>query len=98
MRFRVGRSRTRHKIQALSEGGEELLSAGCIAAMAADGAGLVKRAAIGAPETQPWVEKFRPKTLNDVAAHNDIIDTSAPVLPAEPLQHANCLPIAMGRQ
>ena len=45
--------------------------------MAADGAGLVKRAALGAPETQPWVEKFRPKTLNDVAAHKDIIDTSA---------------------
>ncbi len=44
--------------------------------MAADGAGLVKRAALGAPETQPWVEKFRPKTLNDVAAHKDIIDTS----------------------
>ena len=45
--------------------------------MAADGAGLMKRAEKGAPETQPWVEKFRPKTLNDVAAHKDIIETSA---------------------
>ena len=25
----------------------------------------------------PWVEKFRPKTLEDVAAHKEIIDTSA---------------------
>lgn len=25
----------------------------------------------------PWVEKYRPKTLDDVAAHTDIIDTSA---------------------
>lgn len=24
----------------------------------------------------PWVEKFRPKTLEDVAAHKEIIDTS----------------------
>ncbi len=31
----------------------------------------------------PWVEKFRPKTLDDVAAHKDIIDTSDP--PAHPL-------------
>ena len=24
----------------------------------------------------PWVEKFRPKSLADVAAHRDIVDTS----------------------
>lgn len=24
----------------------------------------------------PWVEKFRPKTLDDVAAHKEIISTS----------------------
>ena len=24
----------------------------------------------------PWVEKYRPKSLNDVAAHKEIIDTS----------------------
>ncbi len=24
----------------------------------------------------PWVEKYRPKTLDDVAAHKEIIDTS----------------------
>lgn len=24
----------------------------------------------------PWVEKFRPKTLDDVAAHKEIIETS----------------------
>ncbi len=29
----------------------------------------------------PWVEKFRPKTLDDVAAHKDIIDTSDPPAP-----------------
>ena len=27
-------------------------------------------------EAAPWVEKYRPKTLDDVAAHTDIIDTS----------------------
>jgi hypothetical protein len=25
----------------------------------------------------PWVEKFRPKTLDEVAAHKEIVDTSA---------------------
>lgn len=25
----------------------------------------------------PWVEKYRPKSLDDVAAHKEIIDTSA---------------------
>ena len=30
----------------------------------------------GVLDAQPWVEKFRPKTLDDVAAHKDIIDTS----------------------
>ena len=25
---------------------------------------------------QPWSEKYRPKTLDEVAAHTDIIDTS----------------------
>ncbi|CAL0333381.1 unnamed protein product [Lupinus luteus] len=24
----------------------------------------------------PWVEKYRPQSLNDVAAHPDIVDTS----------------------
>ena len=28
----------------------------------------------------PWVEKYRPKTLDDVAAHTDIIDTSESVV------------------
>lgn len=28
------------------------------------------------PKTTPWVEKFRPQSLADVAAHRDIIDTS----------------------
>jgi hypothetical protein len=27
--------------------------------------------------SQPWVEKYRPKTLDDVCAHREIIDTSA---------------------
>ena len=26
-------------------------------------------------EVVPWVEKYRPKTLEDVAAHKDIVDT-----------------------
>ena len=25
----------------------------------------------------PWVEKYRPRSLDDVAAHKDIVDTSA---------------------
>jgi hypothetical protein len=25
---------------------------------------------------QPWSEKYRPKSLNEVASHKDIIDTS----------------------
>lgn len=27
-------------------------------------------------EDTPWSEKYRPQTLNDVAFHQDIIDTS----------------------
>lgn len=34
------------------------------------------RGPLGALDSQPWVEKYRPKTLDDVAAHKDIIDTS----------------------
>lgn len=30
----------------------------------------------GSAVSQPWVEKYRPKTLDDVAAHKEIIDTS----------------------
>lgn len=36
------------------------------------------RGPLGALDSQPWVEKYRPKTLDDVAAHKDIIDTSEP--------------------
>ena len=28
------------------------------------------------PKSVPWVEKYRPQSLADVAAHRDIIDTS----------------------
>ena len=34
----------------------------------------VDRAA-AAQAVVPWVEKYRPKTLEDVAAHKDIVDT-----------------------
>ena len=27
-------------------------------------------------KTTPWVEKYRPQSLDDVAAHRDIVDTS----------------------
>ncbi len=27
-------------------------------------------------DTLPWVEKYRPKTLNDLISHDDIISTS----------------------
>lgn len=27
------------------------------------------------PKSQPWIEKYRPKTLDDVASNKDIIDT-----------------------
>ncbi|GFY96596.1 replication factor C subunit 3 [Actinidia rufa] len=35
------------------------------------------------PDTKatPWVEKYRPQSLTDVAAHRDIIDTSTHLLP-----------------
>ena len=29
-----------------------------------------------AAAAMPWVEKYRPKSLADVAAHKDIVDTS----------------------
>ena len=28
-------------------------------------------------EDAPWVEKYRPQTLDDVAAHKEIVETSA---------------------
>ncbi|KAG9457106.1 hypothetical protein H6P81_001614 [Aristolochia fimbriata] len=31
--------------------------------------------AAGEPKTVPWVEKYRPQSLADVAAHRDIVDT-----------------------
>ena len=30
----------------------------------------------GSKQDAPWVEKFRPKSLDEVAAHKEIIDTS----------------------
>lgn len=36
-------------------------------------------ASLGGPpqsKATPWVEKYRPESLDDVAAHRDIIDTS----------------------
>lgn len=41
-------------------------------AAAAKGKGLAEKF----DEDAPWVEKYRPKTLDDVAAHSEIIDTS----------------------
>jgi len=29
----------------------------------------------------PWVEKYRPQSLDDVAAHRDIVDTSKTLSP-----------------
>ena len=31
-------------------------------------------------EDAPWVEKYRPQTLDDVAAHKEIVDTSKPLI------------------
>jgi hypothetical protein len=39
------------------------------------GAGPPLPPAAGA-ESAPWVEKYRPRTLDDVCAHREIIDTS----------------------
>lgn len=30
----------------------------------------------GGTKATPWVEKYRPQSLADVAAHRDIVDTS----------------------
>lgn len=38
-----------------------------------------KSVAVGVPpdgKATPWVEKYRPQSLADVAAHRDIVDTS----------------------
>lgn len=47
---------------------------------AATGPSTSKRGKQGDPLVEkkdaPWVEKYRPKTLDDVAAHKEIIDTS----------------------
>lgn len=42
-----------------------------------NGSSLKSRNVVPAPETKatPWVEKYRPQSLADVAAHRDIIDT-----------------------
>lgn len=32
--------------------------------------------AVALVSSQPWSEKYRPKSLEEVAAHKDIIDTS----------------------
>ena len=37
---------------------------------------VVDEAPLGAGAAMPWVEKYRPKSLADVAAHKDIVDTS----------------------
>lgn len=38
----------------------------------------------------PWVEKYRPTSLADVAAHKDIIDTSTLTFPVR-LRHSLCV-------
>jgi hypothetical protein len=35
-----------------------------------------RRDAVQDRKNAPWIEKFRPKTLDEVAAHTEIIDTS----------------------
>lgn len=37
--------------------------------------------------TVPWVEKYRPKTLSDVAAHKDIVDTVTRLVDEKKLPH-----------
>ena len=34
----------------------------------------------GESKATPWVEKYRPQSLADVAAHRDIVDTSSVTL------------------
>ena len=35
-----------------------------------------RRDAVQDSKNAPWIEKFRPQTLDEVAAHTEIIDTS----------------------
>ncbi|KAI9221513.1 replication factor C subunit 5 [Blastocladiella britannica] len=39
------------------------------------------------PENLPWVEKYRPKTLDDVVSHRDITDTIARFIDEKKLPH-----------
>lgn len=34
------------------------------------------KATVGLDRDAPWVEKYRPQSLDDVAAHKEIVDTS----------------------
>ena len=38
----------------------------------------------GDGKATPWVEKYRPQSLDDVAAHRDIVDTSKVLLFCSP--------------
>lgn len=59
---------TTHPMEIDSESDDQTNSAGENDILAADLTSLGKAI--------PWVEKYRPQSLDDVAAHRDIVDTS----------------------
>lgn len=52
-----------------------------------EGAAAVKTPAASPGVGLPWIEKYRPKTLDDLVAHEDIVSTIQKLIKANRLPH-----------